>query len=197
MPLNNGRQGVTATFACYTSYPMRPSTRLSLSAILLSLLCFSTYAQKRTPTDWKNLANANHARSRKLVGVGATYLGLTAKAGYFPANRLWAEGELHSLLSDRLEGGIFARYYFLNVTGVSAFALGGVTYGRFQAWDWDFDDIRPETPTRYHSAKLNAGLGQEISLTRRFALEGVAKIGRLTDANWYQPSLQASLNNSF
>lgn len=135
-----------------------------------------------------------HSKNHWLVGAGPTYFGVTAKAGRFIANRWWAgaEVELHELLSSRQEVGLFTRYY----TGermISGFIGGGVSYGHFQAWDWDFDNVLP-TPPLYRSTKLNALVGLEVRLTKRVSLEGVAKAGRLTNAAWIQPSFQGSVN---
>ena len=164
------------------------------------LFSFSGQAQKNLEwaglpnPEWKAEVVSQHQKGSWLTGAGITLLGSTAKVGYFATNRLWigAEGELHNFLSTRLEGGLFTRYYLWNGSLLSGFALGGVSYGRFQNWDNDFET--PGSPTRYSSAKLNAGLGLEMTLSRRFALEGVGKIGKLTDAGWFQPSVQFSLN---
>ncbi|RCR68562.1 hypothetical protein [Larkinella punicea] len=166
------------------------------------LFSFSGQAQKhlewagKPNPAWKAEVVSQHQKGSWLTGAGLTVLGTTAKVGYFAANRWWigAEGELHNLLSTRLEGGLFARYYLWNGSLLSGFALGGVSYGRFQGWDWDIDFETPGSPTRYSSTKLNAGLGLEMTLSRRLALEGVGKVGKLTDAGWFQPSVQLSLN---
>ena len=135
-----------------------------------------------------------HQKNNLLVGGGLTMLGLTAKAGGFVGKRWWvgAEGELHNLLSTRREIGLFTRYY----TGerlFNAFIGAGASYGRFQAWNWDFDRVLP-TPPVHHSTKLNALIGLELRISKRFSVEGVAKAGQLTTTNWLQPSFQGSVN---
>jgi hypothetical protein len=135
-----------------------------------------------------------HSKSNWLVGAGATYFGLTAKGGRFFADRWWvgAEMELHELLSSRQEVGLFTRYY----TGerkINGFIGGGLSYGHFQTWNWDIDNFEPDPPL-YRSVKLNALVGLEIRVAKRFSLEGVLKGGRLTKVNWIQPSLQGSIN---
>lgn len=138
---------------------------------------------------------AQHQKGKWLVGAGPTFFGATAKAGKFIANRTWVgvEGEAHALLSDRLEAGVFARYYLLHGV-ISSFSEVGVSYGCFQVWDWGFDNETPGSPELYRSVKLNAALGLELALSRRVSLESVAKVGRLTTVNWFQPSFQGSVN---
>lgn len=173
-----------------------------LPVLLLCALSISVQAQTLRSfvgpknSDWKAETIAQHQKGSWLTGVGLTLLGATAKAGYFPADRFWigAQTEFHGFLSDRKEAGLFARYYLWNGTLISGFAEGGVSYGSFQAWDWDFDHEKPGSPTRYESAKLNAALGLEMTLSRRISIEGVGKLGKLTDAHRFQPSFQASLN---
>ncbi|KAA9357312.1 hypothetical protein [Larkinella humicola] len=170
-----------------------------LAGCLFSFSCQAQLLQEfvgAKKPEWKADVIAQHGNGSWLTGAGITVLGTTAKVGYFAANRWWigAEGELHNFLSTRLEGGLFARYYLWNGSLLSGFALGGVSYGRFQGWDWDIDFETPGSPTRYSSAKLNAGLGLEMTLSRRLALEGVGKVGKLTDAGWFQSSVQMSLN---
>ncbi|RAJ94405.1 hypothetical protein LX87_04292 [Larkinella arboricola] len=173
-----------------------------LLALVLCTVSFSAPAQAlkkltgpKNP-EWKAESVAQHQRGSWLIGAGLTLLGATAKAGYFPAHRFWVgvEGEVHGFLSNRKEAGLFARYYLWNGGFISGFAESGVSYGHFQGWDMDIDNETPGSPTRYESAKLNGALGLEITLSRQFSIEGVGKIGKLTDANWFQPSFQASLN---
>ncbi|GAB3644227.1 hypothetical protein [Spirosoma arcticum] len=170
-----------------------------LTAILLGCLYTSGFGQtsnKNKANDWRAVSVAQHQKGKWLVGAGPTLIGATAKVGRFVANRTWigVEGEGHALLSDRLEAGVFARYYLWNGGVISGFSVLGVSYGRFQEWDWDTDNEKPGSPELYRSVKLNAAFGLECLLGRRVSLEGVAKVGRLTKVNWFQPSFQGSVN---
>lgn len=169
-----------------------------MSAFLLC--CLSTFSFGQTGTkvkvsDWRAVSVAQHQKGKWLIGAGPTLVGVTAKAGRFVANRTWVgiEGEGHAFLSDRLEAGVFARYYLWHGL-LPGFSEVGVSYGRFQVWDWDFDNETPGSPELYRSVKLNAAFGMECPLSRRVSLEGVAKVGRLTKTNWFQPSFQGSVN---
>ena len=170
-----------------------------LSAFLFGCLYTNSFGQindKGKVNDWRAVSVGQHQKGKWLVGAGPTFFGVTAKAGRFVANRTWVgvEGEAHALLSDRLEAGVFARYYLLHGGIISSFSEVGVSYGRFQGWDWDIDDETPGRPELYRSIKLNAALGLECSLSRRVSLEAVAKVGRLTKINWFQPSFQGLVN---
>ena len=169
-----------------------------LSAFLLGYLCTNSFGQTGTQAkidDWPAVAAAQHQKGKWLVGAGPTLIGATAKIGRFVANRTWVgiEGEGHAFLSDRLEAGVFARYYLWNGF-LPGFSEVGVSYGRFQGWDWDIDDETPGSPELYRSVKLNAAFGMECPLSRRLSLEGVVKVGRLAKINWFQPSFQGSVN---
>lgn len=168
-----------------------------LAALLFGCLCTNSFGQDGIKVkDGRAVLVAQRQKGNWLVGAGPTFLGATVKAGRFVANRAWVgvEGEAHTLLSDRLEAGIFARYYLLHGSLISSFSEVGVSYGRFQVWDWDIDNETPGGPELYRSLKLNAALGLECSLSRRVSLESVAKVGRLTKVNWFQPSFQGSIN---
>jgi hypothetical protein len=64
---------------------------------------FGQIGAKTPVSDWKAVSISQHQKGRWLVGLGPTFLGGTAKAGHFVANRMWigVEGEIHSLLSSR------------------------------------------------------------------------------------------------
>jgi len=167
------------------------------STLLLILILTISTGQAQTTLfkpDSVRESFLTHGKNNWLVGAGATYFGLTAKGGRFVANRWWvgAEIELHELLSSRQEIGLFTRYY----TGermINGFIGGGLSYGHFQTWNWDIDNFEPAPPL-YRSVKLNALLGLEIRVAKRFSIEGVVKAGRLTKVNWIQPSIQGSIN---
>jgi hypothetical protein len=170
---------------------------LLMTAFCCSFWSFS-FAQigaKVKVDDWKAVQTAQHQQGKWLVGAGPTLLGVTAKAGRFVANRTWlgAQGEVHALFSNRREVGLFARYYLWNGGVLSGFSEVGVSYGHFQEQNLTFFSEGPIHPI-YKSAKLNAAFGLEYPLGRIVSLEGVAKFGKLTDANWVQPSLQGSVN---
>ena len=172
--------------------------RYLLTALLLGGLCTSGFGQTNANAkadQWRAISVAQHQKGKWLVGAGPTFIGATAKAGKFVANRVWVgiQGEGHAAFSDRLEAGVFGRYYLWHGL-LNGFSEVGVSYGRFQAWDFDFDNERPGSPELYRSVKLNAALGMECPMSRRVSVEGVAKLGRLTKANWLQPSLQGSVN---
>lgn len=169
-----------------------------LTTLLFGCLCTYGFGQgngKVKIDDWRAVSVAQHQKGKWLVGTGPTLIGVTAKAGKFVANRTWigVEGETHTFLSDRLEAGVFARYYLWNGF-LPGFSEVGVSYGRFQGWDWDLDNETPGSPELYRSIKLNVAFGIECPLSRRLSLEGVAKVGRLTTVNWFQPSFQGSVN---
>lgn len=170
---------------------------LMMSALLccLSAHSFGQLGAKIKVDDWKAVQSSLHQQNKWLIGAGPTLLGVTAKAGRFIANRTWVgvQGEVHALLSDRREVGVFARYYLWNGGLLSGFSEVGVSYGRFQVWEWDFDNEYPDPPL-YRSPKVSAAFGIEYPLGRIVSLEGVAKFGKLTDVNWVQPSLQGSVN---
>ena len=171
--------------------------RYVLTALLLGGLCTSGFGQtdaNAKADQWRAISVAQHQKGKWLVGAGPTFFGVTAKAGKFVANRVWVgvEGEAHALLSDRLEAGVFGRYYLWHGL-INGFSEVGVSYGRFQGWSFDIDNEFPD-PVLYRSVKLNAALGMECPMSRRVSVEGVAKIGRLTKVNWLQPSLQGSVN---
>lgn len=167
-----------------------------LTTLLFGCLCTYSFGQTSDKAkDWRAISVAQHQKGKWLVGAGPTFIGATAKAGKFVANRVWIglQGEGHAALSDRLEAGVFARYYLLHGGRISSFSEVGVSYGRFQVWSFDIDNEFPD-PVLYRSVKLNAALGLECALSRRVSLESVAKVGRLTKANWFQPSFQGSVN---
>jgi hypothetical protein len=167
------------------------------------LLCFCTasFGQigAKTPvSDWKAVSISQHQKSRWLVGLGPTFLGGTAKAGHFVANRTWigVEGEIHSLLSSRQEIGPSVRYYVWESSLLSVFAAAGVSYGRFQQYSlFNIDGDRPD-PAPYYRTKFSGALGLDYPLGRRTALEGVLKMGKPVGNHSFQPSLQLSLNVS-
>ena len=152
-------------------------------------------AQSTSKSDSSNQKStfAQHPKGTWLLGVGATYIGLTAKGGAFATNRLWvgAEAEIHDLLTERREVGLFTRYY-AGKGKAHLFVGTGVSYGAFKEFSWDIDDYTP--PQTYHSVKLNALAGLEIHLNRRLSIEGVAKVGWLTQASGFLPSVQGSVN---
>lgn len=168
---------------------------------IILLICLSVHVSwgqigaKTKVDDWKAVSVNQHLRGKWLLGAGPTFLGVTAKAGHFIANRTWlgVEGENHSFFSDRQEAGVFARYYLWNGGLLSGFSAVGVSYGRFQVWEWDFDNEYPSPPV-YYSAKYSVAIGLEYALGRRMSFEGVGKLGKLTEADWVQPSLQWSVN---
>lgn len=168
-----------------------------LTVILLGCLFTSGFGQTDANAEadqWRAISVAQHQKGKWLVGAGPTLFGATVKAGRFIANRTWVgvEGEGHALLSSRLEAGIFGRYYLWHGL-LNGFSEVGVSYGRFQGWSFDIDNEFPDPPL-YRSVKLNVAFGFECPVSRRVALEGVAKVGRLTKTNWLQPSLQGSVN---
>lgn len=168
-----------------------------LIALLSNLFTFS-FGQNVTEEnqkDWQAVAVAQHQKGKWLVGIGPTFLGGTAKAGRFVANRTWlgVQSEVHYLLSTRVETGVFARYYLWNGGVFSGFSEAGVSYGRFQAWNLNTDGPQI-TPPVYWTPKVNMALGIEIPIGRWVSLEGVAKAGRLIATNWVQPSFQGSIN---
>lgn len=133
-----------------------------------------------------------------MTGFGLTFLGGQAKIGKFVADRTWVglEGEVRQLFSQRQEAGLFARYYLWNGGFVSGFSEVSVSYGRFKDWVWEVDQ-GSERPKPFYSPKLQAGFGLEYTLTQRFSLEGLVKVGRLVQADQFQPSFQGSVNFYF
>lgn len=171
--------------------------RYWLTVVLLWVVRTTTFGQTgNKDKDWRVISKAYHQKDQWLIGGGCTLLGLTAKAGKFVANRTWVglSGELTALSESRIEAGVFSRYYLWAGGLASGFAEAGVSYGRFREFV-DSDSVRP--PRLSYSPKLTAGFGLEIPLHRQVALEGVAKIGRLTETNWVQPGFQGSLNIYF
>ena len=171
--------------------------RYILTTFLFGCLCTYSFGQTGSEAKkWRAISVVQHQQGKWLIGAGPTFIGATAKAGKFVANRVWIgiQGEGHAAFSDRLETGVFARYYLLHGGRISSFSEIGVSYGRFQGWDFDFDNEIPGSPELYRSIKLNAAIGLECALSRRVSLEAVTKVGRLTKANWFQPSFQGSLN---
>lgn len=168
--------------------------RYILTTLLFGFFCTYSFGQTSDKAkDWRAVSVAQHQKGKWLVGVGPTYFGATAKAGKFVANRVWIglEGEGHALLSDRLEAGVFGRYYLWHGL-LNGFSEAGVSYGRFETINFNIDDFTPNEV--YRSVKLSAAFGLECPLSRRVSLEGVAKVGRLTKVNWLQPSFQGSIN---
>lgn len=168
---------------------------LQTSALLLCLS--STLVLGQDVPKPKRPMPVEYSKGRLMGGAGITFVGATAKIGGFVRDRLWlgAQGELHAALSYRAEAGLFARYYPWNGR-LTTFAETGVSYGRFDPWDFDFDGVRPD-PWSGASPKLNLGAGIEYRITERFGLEAVAKAGALTATKWIQPSFQGSLNYTF
>ncbi len=167
---------------------------LTILVCFVSAYSFGQLSAKGKVNDWRAVAVTQHQKGNWLVGAGPTFLGVTAKAGRFVANRTWVgvQSEWNDFLSFRREAGAFARYYLWNGGGLSGFSEAGVSYGRFQAYNFNIDDPSPDAI--YQTAKLNVAFGLECALSRRVTLEGVAKAGRLTVTNWIQPSLQGSIN---
>lgn len=168
--------------------------RLLQTATLLTFLSSTLVFGQDIPKP-KRTMPVEYSKGRFMGGVGVTFIGLTAKTGGFVQDRLWlgAQGELHALLSYRAEAGLFARYYPWN-RRLTTFVETGVSYGRFDPWD--FDGVLPD-PWSGKSPKLNLGMGIEYRITERFGLEALAKAGKLTAVNWIQPSFQGSLNYTF
>lgn len=168
--------------------------------LLLIAFCFITgsytFGQSRSENyrDWQALSSTNHQQGTWLVGAGPTVFGATAKIGHFINDRFWlgVEAEVHQLNSDRREAGLFGRYYLWSGR-LSGFTELGVSYGRFQKWDYDIID-KVNTNPIYNTAKLNGALGIEYTLGRRIAVEAVGKAGKLINTDWIQPSFQLSLN---
>lgn len=161
--------------------------------IMLSATLSQAQTEAKSPASPKEKLSSFHPKGSWLIGAGATYLGLTAKGGVFAANQLWVgvEAEKHKLFSRRREVGLASRYYF-GKGMMHGFVGAGASYGYFRFTSWDFDNYEP--PKIYHSFKLNALAGAEIHLTRRVSIEGVAKMGWLTEASGCLPSVQGSIN---
>ncbi|NEU70327.1 hypothetical protein [Spirosoma agri] len=104
------------------------------------------------------------------------------------ANRAWlgVEGEIHSLLTERREAGLFGRYYLWN-GGFVGFTEVGLSYGRFQQRSI-FADPPLDYPL-YRTTKLSAAFGLAYLVGRRVSLEGVFKVGKASGTDWIQPSL--------
>ena len=170
--------------------------------VAILLLSFSLQAQnsaliRRQNTDKfkASMKQMQYQRGQQMGGIGLTFLGLSAKYGAFAAKNWWwgAEVETHILLSNRIEAGIFTRYYGTRGGVVSTFAETGISYGKFSKWNFK---PNPDSPVPYNgqSFKLNGAIGMEIHCSKLIGLEGVMKVGRLTETNWWQPSFQASVN---
>lgn len=173
-------------------------SRYVLTALLVGCLCtrgFGQIGSTKSAEEWRAVSVAQHQKGKWLVGAGPTFIGATAKAGKFVANRVWAGVQIegHTAFSDRLEAGVFGRYYLWHGL-LNGFSEVGVSYGRFQKWDLDFDNERPDSPELYRSVKFNAAFGMECPLSRRVSVEGVAKVGQLAKTNWLQLSVQGSVN---
>ena len=178
------------------SEPQTTLLKIMKSAYTLLFITFSvTIGQAQTETEFpiKEKVNSFHPEGSWLLGAGATYLGLTAKGGVFAADQLWvgAEAEKHNFLSERREVGLASRYY-VGKGRMHGFLGTGVSYGYFKFDSWVIDNY--EQPKTYHSIKLNTLAGAEIHLTRHISIEGVAKMGWLTEASGYLPSVQGSIN---
>jgi hypothetical protein len=183
------------TFARHlTQSPMK-------SVLFLFLILFGTRSQAQVPiaADSSGTSRTRWAAQQRagtwLVGSGVTFVGLTAKGGRFLSDRWWVggEAEVHHLLSTRHEAGLFARRYQFWDSWLSSFIGAGASYGRFEEWDMDMDNVRPDPPV-YRTAKLNLLAGFEFHFSERVSLELAAKVGRLGAVNWLQPSFQASAN---
>ncbi len=161
--------------------------------IMLSATLSQAQTETESPASSKEKLSSFHPKGSWLLGAGATFLGLTAKGGVFAADQLWlgVEVERHKLFSTRQEIGFVPRYY-VGKSRMHGFAGAGVSYGYFRTDSWDFDNPRP--PKIYHSVKLNTLAGAEVHLTRRISIEGVAKMGWLTEASGWLPSVQGSIN---
>lgn len=172
------------------------NAKLLLACCLFSTTPFVCMSQDLVKLSQKTMPIA-YQKGRFMGGVGATFFGLTAKAGGFVQNRLWigAEGELHEFLSSRKEAGLFARYYPWNGQ-LTTFVETGISYGQFGYWNFDIDNEYPD-PWGGKSAKVNVGMGIEYRINNRFGIEILAKVGKLTATNWIQPSFQGSVNISF
>ncbi|WP_077921421.1 hypothetical protein [Spirosoma sp. 209] len=173
--------------------------RYVLLACLLGMLAGRSQAQTAADqpiqdSEWKSVAALHQQKGNWMVGAGLTLLGATARGGRFIANRTWVgvEAEYHSLIALRREGGVFARYYLWSGSFVSGFVGGGVTYGWYHDRVFNLDGSSLNDPAPYYSPKLNALVGVEYALGRRFSIEGVAKYGKLTRNGSEQPSLQGS-----
>ena len=171
----------------------------SLITALLCGLYSTSFAQTEDKnSDWQKISVSYHQQGRWLAGGGLTLLGFTAKVGKFVANRSWVgvESEVHNFFSQRQEAGLFGRYYLWNGGFISGFSEAGLSYGRFKDWVWEVEQGQ-QPPQPFYSAKLNAGFGLEYPLRKQLSIEGVVKVGKLTQVNWFQPSFQGSVNFYF
>jgi hypothetical protein len=170
--------------------------------LLLALLCsfYSTsFAQiGDKDSDWQKVSSASHQKGVWLAGGGILLFGATAKVGKFVANRTWIGlgSELYAFFSQYQEAGLFGRYYLWNGGFVSGFSEAGLSYGRYKDWVWEVEH-GSQAPQPFYSPNVSGGFGLEYTLRRRISLEGVARVGRLTQANRFLPSFQGSVNFYF
>lgn len=166
-----------------------------LSAILVSSFIGKAQTTSEPLPSKKTIMDVSYRQGTWLLGAGITLVGMTAKCGIFATNHLWigVEAEKHNFLSKRREAGLFTRYY-VGKGNLRGFVGTGLSYGRFESFYMWGDEPSADPKEVYHDVKMNALAGVEVQLYRRLTVEGVAKIGRLTQTNWYQPSFQCSFN---
>lgn len=169
---------------------------LAFALILLAFCGVKAQQVVETPNSPKENLTAVHPKGTWLVGVGGTFIGLTAKGGSFLTERLWLGGELEtqSFFTTRREVGVLTRYY-VGKGELRAFVGTGVSYGSFKDSWADFDNPMPSI--KHYSYKLNVSTGLELQLTKRISVEGVLKVGQLTKVNWTLPTVQGSFNFAF
>lgn len=164
-----------------------------LSAGIFLMMCIPLNAQDKS---WLKESTPS---GTFLIGGGLNFLGFNAKTGVFLKKDVMVglEGEVHHFLSTRKEAAVFARKY-LNRNRLSFFVQGGVAYGTFELWNFDFDIDTPPAEEKpksfYKELKLNAAAGGEIKLNRRFSLEGAVGCGKILNSDWWAPSIRTSLN---
>lgn len=135
-------------------------------------------------------------KSTYLVGGGVTFLGFTAKAGVFLNKNfvVGINGEIHRLLSDRNEVGVFGRKY-INKNRLSFYVQPGLSYGSFTEWDLgDIHEPNPVKNTKYNTFKINGTGGAELRINQKISVEGDVGVGKILDGGWWAPSIRCSFN---
>lgn len=187
---------MTKQYGLLNTINMNILIKTVLSVCVFSLINIKLSAQDRF----------NNSPGTTLIGAGWNVgtVGANVKAGKFLKNNflVGVNGEiLHEIslkpnLQIKKEAGLFARKY-INTHPLSFYLQGGVAYGRFEDsgdLDFDIENSNIKQTKVYNRLKINASVGAELKLSKRFSLEGEWMQGKILNSPWWTQSIKTSLN---
>lgn len=165
--------------------------------LLLLLLALPLPGQSQHET---GNAVRQHAfrRGEWLGGMGITWFGFNARAGYFPTDKVWlgVEAERMNLFMIRTRDVSLAGRYYFRRGVMNLFTQASASYGHHRITNFDL-----EGPLIvYHDKdglRYDAGLGMGFHFDRPMGFEIVVRTGKPHDFNYLMPSLQFNITYQF